>query len=189
MISHHAVPNLAPHDKAAILQSVEQSQQKASGRDRRVYIRVPLPPGYSVIAELRPDGFSSLLGVATVRDVSRGGIGLLHSGQIPVGTSGRFIFVGTHGTAMIRMTGRVVRCEVIRSPIHDLGIQFDSLLPDELIFPSMQPASARSGSEQPKYPDLLPMAEQIVKTIRCGGEIEDILGSIRALRDAATNLR
>jgi CheY-like chemotaxis protein len=79
----------------------------------------------SISIELsQPGGMQTHLSVAC-RNLSRTGLGFLHSAYIHEGTA--VVTTLRHKTeGMVRVVGKVVRCRHVTRHVHDVGIRFDS---------------------------------------------------------------
>lgn len=99
-------------------------QSRGDQSRRRVFMRWPFPQGGVEIEMHHPGGTSKTLRYAC-RDLSGGGMSILHGAYIYVGT--RCTVTLPHpvdGTRAVK--GKVVRCEHYRDKIHEIGIRFNA---------------------------------------------------------------
>lgn len=94
-----------------------------SGESKRAFKRWPLE-SRSVRVEIQhPGGAATVLNYVP-RNISREGIGLLHSSFVYTGT--RCTVLMPHPTrGQVPLGGTIMRCRHVRGKIHELGIRFD----------------------------------------------------------------
>ena len=72
---------------------------------------------------IQPGGGQTQITVAC-RNLSRTGLGFLHSSYVHVGT--RVVLTLTHRTALrVRVAAKVMRCRHVTRTVHDVGVMFD----------------------------------------------------------------
>ncbi len=77
-----------------------------------------------VIVTLAEQNGPERMFIMAPRNISSGGIGLLHGVYVRPGTTCRVALRRVHGNA-VQLAGKVVRCEHVRGVIHQLGIRWD----------------------------------------------------------------
>jgi len=106
----------------ALLDRIEEGQDKSALPDRE-YVRWSFRVDYAKLTVEHAGGSSVVIPVAT-RNLSRGGISVLHSSFMYPG-SRCHIRVSNEGGQALSMPGRVVRCNHIGGKVHEIGIKFD----------------------------------------------------------------
>jgi hypothetical protein len=121
--------DLTEHELQVLLQRVDDHPDETSNRQ---YLRTPYHVRDGVIVEIvEEDGPQSCARVAP-RDISAGGIGLLHRGPLSGGTN-----VALHLPAsdkQLRLVhGQVVRCFGLIKDVYDVGVAFNEKVDVEQI--------------------------------------------------------
>jgi CheY-like chemotaxis protein len=98
-----------------------QSEQNEN-KPRRDFIRWPFRNSCIALTVIHPGGANSVFNVAC-RNLSSGGIGVLHSSYMHKGTRCFVTLPRTDGQKAL-MEGTVVRCSHVSGNIHEIGIQF-----------------------------------------------------------------
>ncbi|MEM9372565.1 MAG: response regulator [Planctomycetota bacterium] len=94
-----------------------------SGARQREHVRWSFCQTSTWLTIDHPGGSRQTLVVAT-RNLSRRGIGLLHSSYMYPGTRAEVTFVSGDGTP-IRVTGEITRCVHVSGRVHEIGVRFD----------------------------------------------------------------
>ena len=120
--------NMTQHELERMLGELDRSQgDGGAGRKDRDFVRWQFRP---MGVELRVDqtGGGGVSSSATVRvacrNISRGGISLLHGSFIHVG-SAVTVFLRNREQSTVPIAGSVVRCRHVRGMVHELGIRFN----------------------------------------------------------------
>ncbi len=98
-------------------------EQSGKGAQRRESSRIAFHETPVAIDIVQPGGGQTSICVAA-RNLSRSGMGFLHSAYLHVGTT-IVIFLDHRQTGPQKIRGTVVRCRHVTRHIHDIGIKFD----------------------------------------------------------------
>lgn len=114
--------NFARRDLEIFLDALDAAGAKESFGARRHFVRWAFRQG-SIRLELRPTvGGKSTIRVAC-RNLSSGGISLLHNSYVHVGTACE-VFLPHPTRGEVGIAGTVVRCSHLRGMIHEIGVKF-----------------------------------------------------------------
>jgi CheY-like chemotaxis protein len=113
---------LAERELAELLDRLDKGQLEPASA-RRDFARWPFRRTSIALHIFHPGGTDAQLKLAC-RNVSRGGICLLHNGFIHIGTPCRVLLPKLDGST-VEVTGTVVRCAHRMRTLHELGIKFD----------------------------------------------------------------
>jgi CheY-like chemotaxis protein len=91
-------------------------------KPRRDFVRWPFRNACIALTVVHPGGSNSVFNVAC-RNLSSGGIGILHSSYMHKGTR-CFISLPRTDGQKVSMEGTIVRCSHVSGTIHEIGIQF-----------------------------------------------------------------
>ncbi len=120
-----------------------------------------LPAGYTVVGTfVYPCGNSAPM-ILTTRDISNGGMGILHGSFVHPGSSCLLAIVGKDKAILCKLKGKVVRCTHVRGSVHDIGIKFDEEVRLELFIPALQ-----TSEEQVAQAALLVLSGQVARQVR-----------------------
>lgn len=106
-----------------------KSHQERYGKDesaRRRHVRWPYPVATLRVEFSHPGGSDTKL-ILACRNLSAGGIGLLHRNYVHKGTRCRVYLVDVHGDE-VEVQGTVVRAGHMEGAVHEIGVQFDAEL-------------------------------------------------------------
>ena len=108
-------------------------------------------------------------------DISLGGVGLLHGGYIHVGTIVSVIMPMGDGE-LLRMPGKVARCELIRNRIHLIGVQFERELdPRVLAEPDETDEGAtRDPAFEAAMQDVTPAVRELLDICQTASTIDEV---------------
>lgn len=98
----------------------------ATGAARRVYVRLPYRVSAVAAKFVHPGGSESNVIVAC-RDLSAGGIALLHRTYVHKGTKCVLSLPDNSGE-IVHVSGTVVRCTLVQGTVHEVGVSFDTTL-------------------------------------------------------------
>lgn len=119
----------------ALIDRLEASAQGAPAA--RAAMRVPFRRLALPMAVFHSDGSRAGLQVAC-RNISSGGIGILHSAYMHVGIPCE-VTLPRAGLSAVTVPGRVVRCRHVGGKVHEIGIQFRKPIePREFAVPNEQ---------------------------------------------------
>lgn len=97
----------------------------APGQAHRTYIRRAFRHTTIPMQIYNRNGAASATIAVACRNLSRGGIAVLHSSYIHIGTRVFLALPHASGLHHVAARGEVVRCQHFRGVIHDIGIRFD----------------------------------------------------------------
>jgi len=103
-----------------------ESTQSGAGSAQRTYKRLPFESRAIRVEIQHPGGAATVLSYVP-RNISREGIGLLHSSFVYTGT--RCTVYLPHPTrGLVPVSGTIMRCRHFRGKIHELGVRFDKAI-------------------------------------------------------------
>ncbi len=111
-------------DLPSLLDKLDESQRGAKAPPKREYTRLPFRQCSLTIGLEHPGGSRAAMQVIC-RNMSRGGVGVLHSAFVHTGTR-CIVQMPRLGGKADAIEGVVVRCTHVAGQIHELGIRFDS---------------------------------------------------------------
>ncbi len=91
---------------------------------KRGHLRWPFPANAVKMEVQHPGGQSTVLAYAC-RNLSCGGMSLLHSAYVHVGTTCTVMLPRPDGT-VARVAGRIVRCRHVKGTVHEVGVAFNT---------------------------------------------------------------
>lgn len=139
------------HDVSTLLDKLDERSSNAKTAVKRTHTRLPFRQVSLTMTLEHPGGSRSNVQVVC-RNMSRGGVGVLHSG---------FVHTGTRCTVKMPRTdektdcveGAVVRCSHLGGHVHELGISFDEPIVIERYL-KLAPSDGRSTFEKVDPKDL-----------------------------------
>ncbi|MFG0242083.1 MAG: PilZ domain-containing protein [Phycisphaerales bacterium JB054] len=132
------------HKLAAVLDKLDKKPGTKSSV-KRTYSRMPFRERSLKLTLVHPGGTSTSVQVVC-RNLSRGGIGVLHSAFAHSGTR-CVVAVPRIDGETDQIEGTIVRCSHVSGQIHELGILFDEQIPVETYI-AFDPASGMSSFER-----------------------------------------
>jgi hypothetical protein len=153
-----------------------QSQEASDVVNKRTSARLGLPSGYTVVGVFAHPGGSSPPMVLCVRDISNGGMGIMHSNYVHVGSSCSLAVVGREKKIILKMKGEVVRCTHYRGNVHDIGIRYSEPVKLELYIPALQ-----ASEEAVAQSTLLVLSGQVARQVKTQAGLEDIRRTIEVM--------
>ncbi|HEX2838971.1 MAG TPA: hypothetical protein VHN77_12690 [Phycisphaerales bacterium] len=169
-ISQHA--EQASADLAHAFASEEASEHAG----KRSIARLGLPTGYTIIGVFSNPGGQSPPIVLSVRDISNGGMGIMHANFVHVGSGCSFALVGPNRKLIVKVQGEVVRCTHYRGNVHDIGIRFTEPVKLELYIPALQ-----ASEEAVVHATLLSLSGQVARQVRTQAAMDDIRRTIEVM--------
>lgn len=113
---------LNARDLQALLDRLDGTESSAA-RQRRASTRQPYRLHCVEVDIQQPDG-AWVRAFVACRNLSQGGLSILHNAFLYTGTECRITLPSTDGEPVL-MFGRVVRCRLVEKKIHEIGIAFD----------------------------------------------------------------
>lgn len=144
--------------------------------NKRTTTRLGLPSGYSVVGTFANPGGSSPAMVLSVRDISNGGMGIMHANFVHQGSACSLALVGRDRKIIVKMRGEVVRCTHFRGTVHDIGIKFCEPVKLELYIPALQ-----ASEEAVAQSTLLTLSGQVARQVKTQAAMEDIRRTVEVM--------
>jgi hypothetical protein len=94
------------------------------------------------------DARSSSNTVPIVRDISQGGMSLLHPGALGIGTMCDAVFCNSQKVPLFGVEGQVVRCVQLHNTIHEVGVRFCVQAPVWLIAQPEEPSDVQEVNQR-----------------------------------------
>jgi len=157
---------VSPAVGRALADSVSRASDTPENLTQRSTTRTVLPPGVRVIGEVAHPGGSSHRFLATIRDISRGGLSMLHGGFLHKDSRCDFIILAPDNSPPPPVTGFVIRCSHVKGSVHDIGIRFESPIPLDTIL------SGTPSTATPNYAPLIRLCEQLLTLLRAPTPID-----------------
>ncbi len=156
----------------ALSEAVSRAEDTAENIRQRSERRRALPDTVRVIGQVDQIGGTSQTQVATVRDLSAGGLAMLWGTFLHPGTRCAFTIVatGTH-EPLVHATAKVVRCTHLKGSVHDVGVKFDEPIDLQRVPGASPEAHEAATSLEELAKDLLAAVQSHADTRR----IESIL--------------
>lgn len=117
---------LAGNELAKLVEELDRAGS-AGPAFKRSHHRWPFRHGSIRMDVLHPNGQTTSLHYAC-RNLSSGGVSLLHSSYIHTGTRVTVFVPKAGGVGEVASLGRVTRCRHFRGNVHEIGVKFDSAL-------------------------------------------------------------
>lgn len=178
---------LSEVERRALLKVISMKADASPLAAKRGDTRYTLPPGYSVIGELEQSGGTPQKLVVSVRDISRGGISILHSSYGHLNSRCVFRFYDDKRKQVAAAYAKVVRCQHVKGQIHDVGLKFDLAFPVESFLVEATSQGASSVPRKPAmYPALQAFVDELQTLVRSGADLSLINGVLDEIRAALT---
>ena len=136
---------LTVEQQAAILNELDRhariSQNRGSRREERVFYR---DAKGILLAITQPDGTESPY-LIRPRNISSTGLGFLHGGPLPLGTSCILTLPTADGDRLF-VGARVAHCGPVSRGVHQIGLKFDEPIDVQRIVPALIAAGDQSPS-------------------------------------------
>lgn len=158
----------------------EDTEQNISQRSDR---RHALPDTVRVIAQVDQIGGTCQTQVATVRDLSVGGLAMLWGTFLHPGTRCAFTMVAsdTH-QPLVHAAAQVVRCTHLKGNVHDVGVKFDESIDLSLVPGATPQAHEAEASLEELAKDLLAAVQSRADTKRIEGILVRFFEDLRMAR-------
>lgn len=131
---------LPPEARDVLLASLETDGGDDSKRHGRRSTRHPFRGGMLPFVIMQPGGSVGAYLVLT-RNLSAGGLALIHGGYLHPGTKCRMMLATIQGVNVV-LGGRVRRCRHIRGSLHEIGVEFSApIVPEQFVPPEMMSAT------------------------------------------------
>ncbi|MDQ7012358.1 MAG: PilZ domain-containing protein [Planctomycetota bacterium] len=150
--SHRAnTLGLGDQETAVVLDKLDCNAGAAKATIKRTFTRMPFRVPSLTLSLTHPGGSKTSV-LVVCRNISRGGIGLLHSAYIHTGTRCTVDLPRLDGE-VDHVEGSLVRCSHITGQVHELGILFDDQISMERYL-DLDPATGYSTFERVNPEDL-----------------------------------
>lgn len=125
-VGNAAVRNTINHDAGELSRFLDEMDAKSAGgkSPKRQYVRWPYRVAAVKLTIFHPSGNPTEIYVAC-RNLSAGGVGVLHRSYLHAGTKVSVALPRTDGE-VVDVPGTVTRCSHVRGTIHDVGIKFNA---------------------------------------------------------------
>lgn len=167
----------------ALTEAVSRVEDTEENIRQRADRRRALPDTVRVIAQVDQLGGTSQTQVATVRDLSEGGLAMLWGTFLHPGTRCSFTVVCMETREpLLHAAASVVRCSHLKGSVHDVGVKFDE--PIELArVPGATPqAHEAESSLEELAKDLLAAVQSRAETRRIEGILLRFFEDLRTAR-------
>lgn len=125
---------LAPEARDVLLASLETDATDAAKRHGRKSTRHSFRGEMMPFVVMQPGGSVGAYMVLT-RNLSAGGMALIHGGYLHPGTKCRMLLATTGGENVV-IGGRVRRCRHIKGNLHEIGVEFNApIVPEQFVPP------------------------------------------------------
>lgn len=123
---------LPPEAREVLLASLETDSSDGATRHGRRSTRHPFRGEMMPFVVMQPGGSVGAYLVLT-RNLSSGGLALIHGGYLHPGTKCRMMLATIHGQNVV-IGGRVRRCRHIKGSLHEIGVEFNApVIPEEFV--------------------------------------------------------
>ncbi len=136
---------LGEEETAAVLDKLDGKSGAAKAAIKRTFTRMPFRVPSLTLSLTHPGGSKTSV-LVVCRNISRGGIGLLHSAYVHTGTHCVVDMPRLSG-GIDHVEGTLVRCSHIAGQVHELGILFDNHIRMER-YVDLDPATGYSTFER-----------------------------------------
>lgn len=175
---------LSEIERKALLKVISMQADANPLASKRTDTRYALPPGYSVIGELEQAGGSPQKFVVSVRDISRGGLSMLHSSYVHLNSRCVFRFYDEKKKQVAAAYAKVVRCQHVKGQIHDVGLKFDMAFPVETFLVEASSPQTAQNIKPVMYPALQAFVDELGGLVRSGADITLISGLLEEIKQA-----
>lgn len=152
------------------------AQETSDVANKRKSTRLGLPAGFTVVGSFANPGGNSPPIVLSVRDVSNGGLGIMHPNFVHQGSACSLALVGRDRKIILKIKGEVVRCTHFRGAVHDIGIRFCEPVKLELYVPALQ-----ASEEAVAQATLLTLSGQVARQVRTQVTMDEIRRTVEVM--------
>lgn len=171
---------LSDGERKALMADV--SQRGTAHASKRGDARYALPPEFSVLGEFfLPEGATQRV-IVSLRDISRGGLAMLHGNFVHKGTKCMFVVCDKDRKPVATASGEVVRCDHVRGAIHDVGVKFAAALPASALVRMTGADDDGAVPAESEYGPLLPVCMELVRMVREGASASGISEQVRRIQ-------
>ena len=167
----------------ALSEALARSEETQENIRLRADRRRALPDTVRVIAQVDQIGGTSQTQVASVRDLSVGGLAMLWGTFLHSGTRCVFTMVAsdTH-EPLVHVTAKVVRCTHLKGSVHDVGVKFDEQIDLQRVPGATPQAHEAEASLEQLAKDLLHAVQTRADTQRIESILVRLFEDLRAAR-------
>lgn len=123
---------LSMKERHRLLSILDSEQSLRSGENARKSPRQAYRAATAPMVVIQPGGSVSAYLVVT-RNISAGGMAVIHGGYIHAGTECR-LMLGTIDGEKVVVPGRVRRCRHIKGNLHEIGVEFlKAVAPEDFV--------------------------------------------------------
>lgn len=123
---------LAPAQRQKLLTSLESGPDGEAKRHGRKSSRHPCRGEMTPFLALHPGGNVGAF-LVMIRNLSAGGLAIVHGGYLHVGTECRILLATIEGQKTV-LPGKVRRCRHIKGSLHEIGLEFSkAIVPEDFV--------------------------------------------------------
>lgn len=154
----------------AAVEAINQKERLFEALPHRSSKRFALRSGHHVVMGFNDQWGRSVTVAPTVRDVSRGGLSVLHSVGLESGLRVACLFIGPSKRAGLRVPGQIIRCRLVRGMVYEMGVQFQS---PAAIYPfvRLEGDDPSAAPEATPYPAIDIAKRQFVEMVNDGAPL------------------
>lgn len=172
---------LSDGERKALMADV--AQKSSAFAAKRADARYALPPEFSVLGEFfLPEGATQRV-IVSLRDISRGGLAMLHGNFVHKGTKCMFVICDKDRKPVATASGEVVRCDHIKGAIHDLGVRFAAPLPASSLIKLSGTDQEATSHVDASCTAVLPLCEELVRLVRTGATSVVVGEQVRKIQE------
>lgn len=173
---------LGPAQRQRLLATLDQRAAGAVKRHRRKSTRHPTRGEMTPMVVIQPGGGVGAF-LVMMRNLSAGGLAVVHGGYLHPGTECRVLLARVEGPKVV-LAGTVRRCRHVQGSLHEVGLEFDSaIVPEDFVPADMLSANVEelvsSPDEEAEAPDAQP------EDSGASPELADSTGAAEGVEDHA----
>jgi hypothetical protein len=175
---------LSDGERKALMADVAQKSNAHVAK--RADARYALPPEFSVLGEFfLPEGATQRV-IVSLRDISRGGLAMLHGNFVHKGTKCMFVVCDKDRKPVATASGEVVRCDHIKGAIHDVGVRFTAPLPASSLIKLAGSDQDAGSPADAACTAVLPLCEELVRMVKAGATSVEVGEQVRRIQSLLT---
>ncbi len=140
---------LSMKERHRLLSMLDRDQAQRTENNMRKTLRQAYRAATAPMVVIQPGGSVSAYLVVT-RNLSAGGIAVIHGGYIHAGTECR-LMLGTIDGEKVVVPGLVRRCRHIKGNLHEIGVEFlKAVAPEDFVPTTVEDADAARLAQKPE---------------------------------------
>jgi hypothetical protein len=149
---------------------------------KRADARYTLPPEFSVLGEFfLPEGATQRV-IVSLRDISRGGLAMLHGNFVHKGTRCMFVVCNKQRQPVATASGDVARCDHVKGAIHDVGVRFAEPLPASSLVRLAGSEGESVATPNAECAAVLPMCAELLRLVKDGSGHSEVAEQVRRIQ-------